>query len=291
MDANRRANGNSMHLISRAAPVLVLGPALLSAPAEAARLSTACTALTQKAATLSPEDAFQANLVLFPAAAAGCEDLVRELLARGIAVDARDRLGRTALALAVKEGRNAIADMLLERGAALDARAISGATPLFFAAEADHTSTAKLLVARGADVSLAGAGGLTPLMAAAFNGNAELVDLFLAKGTDPNALETTGKAAIVYAASRGFTRVVARLLEAGVDLNRGYAHGLTALMWAAGYADGAGIDDIKQMLALLIARGAALDARDDRGLSAQEIARDLGHKEIADYLAAQSPAR
>jgi ankyrin repeat protein len=105
------------------------------------------------------------------------------------------------------------------------------------------------------------------------------------------ALDASGKGAIVYAASRGFTPVVARLLDAGIEVNRRYEHGLSALMWAAGYADGAGVEDIKQVLALLIARGAALDARDDRGLSAHEIARDLGHREIADYLAAQSPAR
>jgi ankyrin repeat protein len=288
---NAVAGTNSKHRFSRATGLLFVGCILLTAPAEAARLSPACAALTQKTATLSAEDIFQANLALFPAAAAGCEDLVRNLLTHGVAVDARDRLGRTALSHAAKEGRNRVADILLERGAAIDARAISGATPLFFAVEADHASTAKLLLARGADVTLAGAGGLTPLMAAAFNGNAELVHLFLAKGTDPNVLDTSGKAAIVYAASRGFMHVVARLIGAGVDLNRRYEHRLTALMWAAGYADGAGIEDIKQVLALLIARGAALDARDDRNFSAQEIARDLGHKEIADYLASQSPAR
>jgi ankyrin repeat protein len=280
-----------MHSFSRTARFLFLASALLTAPAEAARLSSACTALTQKAAALSREDTFQANLLLFPAAAAGCEDLVRDLLALGIAVEARDRLGKTALSHAAQEGRNAVVDMLLDRGASIDSRAISGATPLFFATEADRAATSKLLLARGADVGIPGPGGLTPLMAAAFNGNAELVDLFLAKGADPNALETSGKAAIIYAASRGFTNVVARLIDAGADVNRRYEHRLTAAMWAAGYADGAGVDDIKQVLALLIARGAALDARDDRGFSAQEIARDLGHTEIADFLASQSPAR
>ena len=128
-------------------------------------------------------------------------------------------------------------------------------------------------------------------MAAAFNGNTALLDLLIAKGADPNAVDATGKTAIVYAASRGFTHAVARLIEAGVTVNRTYGHGLTALMWAAGYADGAGTDDIREVIALLLTHGASPDARDDRGKSAVEIARDLGHREIADYLAAQSPAR
>jgi ankyrin repeat protein len=265
---------------------------LLCAPAAlAALISPACAGLKQKQAALSDEDVFQANLLLFSAAAGGCEDLVRELLKRGVAVDARDRLGRTALALAAKQSRERVVLLLIEHGADIDARAISGATPLFFAAEADHMSTAKVLIALGADIGLTGTSGATPLIAAAFNGNAELVDLLLAKGADPNALDATGKAAILYAASRGFTRVVARLIEAGVDVNRSYEHGLNALMWAAGYADGAGIEDIKQVIALLIAHGAALDMRDDRGHTAYEIARDLGHREVADFLRAQSPAR
>jgi ankyrin repeat protein len=280
-----------MHFLSRAAQAILFGGVLLGTPAEAARQSPACAGLMQKAAALAADDVFQSNLLLFAAATAGCDDLIRVLLDRSVALEARDRLGRTALALAAKEGRTSVAELLIEKGAAIDARAISGATPLFFASEADHSAIAKYLIAHGADVNVSGAGGLTPLMAAAFNGNLELLDLFLAKGADPNALDASGKAAIVYSASRGFTPVVGRLIEVGVDVNRRYEHGLTALMWAAGSADGAGIDDIKDVLARLIARGAALDEHDDRGKSATDIARDLGHREIADYLAAQKPAR
>jgi uncharacterized protein len=279
-----------MHVLMPAAMIAVVSLAGCGA-AQAARMSPACASLTQKATMLAADDVFQANLLLFSAASAGCEDIARDLIARGVAIDARDRLGRTALALAAKEGRLHIVELLIERGAAIEARAISGATPLFLATEADHSSIAKYLVGRGADVNVPGRGRLTPLMVASFNGNADLVELFLQKGADPKALDASGKAAIVYAASRGFARIVARLLDSGVDVNRTYEHGLTALMWAAGYAEGAGIDDIKESVALLIARGAAADMRDDRGKTAHDIARDLGHREVADYLAAQSPAR
>src|ERR1700744_5050222 len=151
-------------------PVLAI---LFSAPGQTAQLSPACAALSQRAAALSSTDVFQANLLLFTAAAAGCEDLADGLLGLGAALEARDRLGRTPLALAAKEGRERMIELLISKGAAIDARAISGATPLFFAAEADHSAAAKYLLARGNDVNLSGAGGSTPLMAAAFNGNRE----------------------------------------------------------------------------------------------------------------------
>jgi ankyrin repeat protein len=271
--------------------LLCLSVVLCAQAAAAAPLSPACASLKQKEAALAADDVFQSNLILFSAAGSGCDDVVSEVLARGAALEARDRLGRTALALAAKEGRERLAESLLRRGAAVDARAISGATPLLSAAEADRTSVARVLVAHGANVNLAGPNGLTPLMAAAFNGNMALLNLLLTKGADPNADDATGKTALVYAASRGFPHAVARLIDAGVDVNRTYGHGLTALMWAAGYADGAGTDDIREVLGLLVAHGASPDARDDRGKTAVEIARDLGHREVADYLVAQSPAR
>ena len=231
------------------------------------------------------------TLDIFETAALGTAAQLDAMLTDAEAVNRRTHFGWTLLHLSAFGGNVATTELLLKKGAAIDARAISGATPLFFASEADHSSVTQYLIARGADINLTGAGGLTPLMAAAFNGNVELIAVFLSKGADPNALDTSGKAAILYAASRGFAPVVARLIEAGVDVDRKYQHGLTALMWAAGYADGAGIDDIKEVLALLIAHGAALDIHDDRGKTALDIARNLGHREIADYLAAQSPAR
>ena len=103
-------------------------------------------------------------------------------------------------------------------------------------------------------------------------------------GADPNALDDDGSAAIVYAAGHGYAQVVALLLQAGVDVNRRYAHNLTALMWAAGHDASAGVDDIEATIKTLIEHGAALDLKDDRGKTAADIARDLGHERAAKVL-------
>ena len=68
------------------------------------------------------------------------------------------------------------------------------------------------------------------------------------------------------------------LLSAGVDVNLAYEHRLTALMWAAGQGH---VDAVK----LLLARGARPDLRDDRGLTAREIASQAGHIAVAAILA------
>jgi ankyrin repeat protein len=77
---------------------------------------------------------------------------------------------------------------------------------------------------------------------------------------------------------------VRRLLDRGVDPNKRYGNNLTALMWAAGFSDGAGVEDMDEILKLLIARGAVLDDRDNRGRTALMIAAATGHLSATELL-------
>ncbi|MGH6799562.1 MAG: ankyrin repeat domain-containing protein, partial [Roseiarcus sp.] len=141
-----------------------------------------------------------------------------------------------------------------------------------------------LLLDRGADPNLPGRKGLRPLAAAAYNGSEESVEQLLKHGADANALDDDGEGAMVYAVGHGYAPVAALLLQAGVDVNRRYAHDLTALMWAAGHDASAGVDDVEATIKALIEHGAALDLKDDRGKTATDIARDLGHERAAKVL-------
>ncbi len=97
-------------------------------------------------------------------------------------------------------------------------------------------------------------------------------------------MDATGKTPILYAAARGFEGVVLRLLDAGVDAKARYGHGLTALMWAAGHEDGVGSRAAIGVIELLIARGAVLDAADDRGRTALMTAAERGDAEVVQAL-------
>jgi ankyrin repeat protein len=111
-------------------------------------------------------------------------------------------------------------------------------------------------------------------MAAAYGGSDEIARMLLAHGADPSATDRVGKTAMEYAAGQGSTAVVQLLLDNGVDVNRVYKNDLTALMWAAGY-------DRADTVKLLLARGANPALRDNRGMSARDIAAQTGSTHAA----------
>jgi len=55
-------------------------------------------------------------------------------------------------------------------------------------------------------------------------------------------------------------------------------------MWAAGHDNSAGIDDIAAVIALLIQRGAHIDAVDNRGRTALMIAAENGYAAVVEAL-------
>jgi ankyrin repeat protein len=226
----------------------------------------------------------QLNAMLFASAAKDCAPLARRLIEAGASLQARDRAGAMPLAHAARGGHVAMVDRLLAEGAAIDARDLSGATALYAAAEAERPSTVAALLSRGADPNLTGRSEVSPLAAAAFRGNDRIVELLLSRGADPDHVDATGKAPIVYAAARGFVAVVRRLLDAGVDANVRYGNDLTALMWAAGHEDGVGASAAVAVVELLIERGAAIDAADNRGRTALMIAAERGDAAVAETL-------
>jgi ankyrin repeat protein len=233
----------------------------------------------------------QRNALLFTSAARDCGALAARLIADGASLLARDRMGAAPLALAARGGHAALVERFLAEGAAIDARDLAGGTALYAAVESERPTTVAALLNRGADPNLAGRSDVSPLAAAAFKGNDRIVELLLGRGADANHMDATGKAPIVYAAARGFALVVRRLLDAGVDAKARYGNDLTALMWAAGHEDGVGAGAAVEVVDLLISRGAAVDAADNRGRTALMTAAERGDAAVVETLVGRGAGR
>ena len=117
------------------------------------------------------------------AACSGDLRRLKELHARGTALDALDRYGQTALMLAAARGHAEVVGWLAEGGADLNHTAKYGLSALMLAVLGGHADVARVLLTAGAGRTLRGAGppgfaGKTVLDLARVNGDRRLVELF-----------------------------------------------------------------------------------------------------------------
>ena len=113
------------------------------------------------------------NEKLLAAAETGDLEGVREALAAGADVNARDKWGRTPLHQATRWGRVDVVRLLLDAGAEADARTRWGDTPLHRAAWNGCAEAVRLLLEHGADVGAKDIRNRTPLDRARAEGHEE----------------------------------------------------------------------------------------------------------------------
>jgi len=146
--------------------------------------------LTTIAAVLLVGTAFAGPI--HDAAINGDIEAVKQHLAAGRNVNAKDDKGRTPLHRAAREGHKEVAELLIAAGAALNSKDKEGKTPLHHAARWGHTNIAALLIAAGADVNATDVDGETPLDK--FKSRPELANLLRKHGGKTGEeLEAEGK--------------------------------------------------------------------------------------------------
>jgi ankyrin repeat protein len=124
----------------------------------------AAVVLVGCATTQSPEPptAKAPDISIHEAAAVGNIEAVKQHLAAGADVNAKDKLGWTPLFYAAFSGRTEVAELLIAEG--VDVNAKDNLGTLRYAASGGHKETVELLIANGADVYAKGGGnGTTPL--------------------------------------------------------------------------------------------------------------------------------
>ncbi len=175
------------------------------------------------------------------AIAVGNIEAVKQHLAAGSDVNAKNSDDWTPLQIAADKGHKEIAELLIDKGA--DVNAKSGPfreTPLHNAASGGHKEIVELLIAAGADVSAKGLvfyGERTPLHRAAGQGHKGIAELLIVEGADLNAKDEWEYTPLHYAASEGHKVIVELLIAKGADVNvksnvRGVNTNKTPLDWA-----------------------------------------------------------
>ena len=214
--------------------------------------------------------------------AAGVENIeaVKQHLADGKDLNAKNKEGATLLHIAATNSRKEIAELLITEGADVNAKDKYGVTPLHRAAMGYNKKIPELLIAKGADVNamiLSGSlKGMTPLdYATTFNLNrTEIAELLRKHGAKTSA-ELHADKSIHEAVRYGVIEAVKQHIAAGTDVNIKNDGG-----WAPLH-----IADNKEIAELLISNGADVNVKDKyAGTTPLMGAAQWGHKEIVELL-------
>jgi uncharacterized protein len=222
----------------------------------------------------------------------GWTQLIARLVATGVALDARDQHGMTALHLAAALRREPVIKQLILHGASPNVRAADGQTPLGVALSSGRRDLAdwldwrkwplpgrplqpgdlpqaavsgdadavRRLLDLGMPIDTTDAQGCTALLRAAGGGHRAVVELLLSRGADPKVGARTGATPLSAAVSMRQVDIVDRLLEAGATLEQRLPGDVTVLMLAAAL----GLPDV---CTRLLAAGANINAADAQGLT------------------------
>jgi len=99
---------------------------------------------------------------IFEASRTGNLSRVRELIASGVDVNARNNTGTTVLMYASRHGHIEVVRELIARGADVNLRNVIGYTTLMIASKNGHSEVVRELIIRGADVNAQNNYGETP---------------------------------------------------------------------------------------------------------------------------------
>ena len=162
-----------------------------------------------------PFDTSELEDILIMNAYDGDVGKVKELLGKGVNINAQGENGETPLLAAVNSGKSDVVALLLAYGANIEEKNFQKSTPLIIACQYGHAHITAMLVEMGADINARDYNGYDPLMIAAARGHDLIVRQLLAFGADPAHTNKHGNNALILAMYDMHLPVVKTLLEKG----------------------------------------------------------------------------
>jgi tetratricopeptide (TPR) repeat protein len=188
-----------------------------------------------------------------------------------------DEKGRTMLMRAAAQGRTDLIPQIIAAGVDVNARDKEGNSALYFAAGNGHLESTEALLRAGANANSVDNTGSPVLVSPSVQGFTPIVRLLLSKGARPNQADQDGDNALILASASGKAEVVDVLLAGGASIDAQNKNGITPLMIASFQGH---IPTVR----LLIARGANVNRRSDNGATAVSLATSKNHSEVVDIL-------
>ncbi|MGN6305143.1 MAG: ankyrin repeat domain-containing protein [Mesorhizobium sp.] len=195
-----------------------------------------------------------------------------------------ETMSETSLHVAATSGDVAVIEKLLSDGVAIDARDGSGATALLAATHANQVEAARALIDAGADVNAKDDIEDSPYLYAGARGHLEILKMTLAHGADLKSVNRYGGTALIPASERGHVETVRTLIAAGVDVDHVNKLHWTALLEAIILGDGG--ERHQKIVELLVKAGADVNLADGKGVTPLQHARAGGYLEIEATLVA-----
>lgn len=175
----------------------------------------------------------------------------------------------------------AVRDAIAE-GADLEARDSRQRTPLLLAAAEDHVEAAQVLVSAGADPNALDAQHDTPWLVTGVTGSVAMLRALLPANPDLTIRNRYGGVSLIPACERGHVDYVREVLKTGIDVNHVNDLGWTGLLEAVILGDGS--EPYQSIVRLLLEAGADPELADRDGVTAREHAVRNGQRQIAALL-------
>ncbi|XP_067661991.1 ankyrin-3-like [Haliotis asinina] len=239
--------------------------------------------LMEKGANLSLTCDTGSN-ILHLACSKGRLEVLKYILSQNIVdINSRGRSKKTPAMIAAECGHEKVVELLVEKGANLSLACEKGSNILHLACSKGRLEVVKYILSQNiVDINCRGRSKKTPAMTAAQYGYKEVVELLMEKGANLSLVNDKSRNILHVACSRGRLEVVKYVLSQNiVDINsRGRSKKTPAMIAAeSGY---------KEVVELLMEKGANMSLVSDRGSNILHLACSRGRLEVVKYVLSQN---